>query len=180
MKKKLFFMLVATTVMILGSSMTVLAYGLKDTSNNQGANFTLPDTSENMPTETLYVSISPTPNAQGANNQQASASLTPSVLPETKKITVQVPTAVDTHVHDFRWKTVTEPTDGKDGLSQYMCGCGEVADSQPIAAGHAYVEGIFDQIENAPENSTVVVLPGEYRCYTAKVMEMLKSVLTLS
>lgn len=79
------------------------------------------------------------------------------------------------HSHNFQWKVVKEPTLNEDGLAQSVCECGAVEGQQPISAATAFVKMVCDAIETAPEGATVEVETDIYTCYTAKIMEKLKT-----
>lgn len=59
------------------------------------------------------------------------------------------------HTHSYSWVTVQEASAGQDGIEEYRCSCGAVADRSIIPASSAVVNGFCDSIKNAPQNGVV-------------------------
>lgn len=94
---------------------------------------------------------------------------TPSVDP------VEEPTKIEeVHSHSYSWVTVQEAGAGQDGIEEYRCSCGAVAERNVIPAGMAMVKDLVRQIETAPENSTVEIKTEYFTCYTAYIMNALR------
>lgn len=68
------------------------------------------------------------------------------------------------HTHSYSWVTVQEASAGQDGIEEYRCSCGDVADRSIIPASSAVVNGFCDSIKNAPQNGVVQFDSG--RMYT--------------
>lgn len=103
---------------------------------------------------------------------------TPSTNPDENKPSsnpVKEPTKIEeVHEHSYSWVTVQEPGAGQDGIEEYRCSCGAVAERNVIPAGMAMVKDLVRQIETAPENSTVEIKTEYFTCYTAYIMNALK------
>ena len=68
------------------------------------------------------------------------------------------------HTHSYSWVTVQEASAGQDGIEEYRCSCGAVADRSIIPASSALVKGFCDSIKNASQNGVVQFDSG--RMYT--------------
>ena len=82
--------------------------------------------------------------------------------------------AKEEHSHSYSWVTVQEATTDQDGIEEYRCSCGAVAERNVIPAGMAMVKDLVIQIETAPENSTVEIKTEYFTCYTAYIMNALR------
>ena len=88
---------------------------------------------------------------------------------------VEEPTKIEeVHEHSYSWVTVQEASTGQDGIEEYRCSCGAVAERNVIPAGMAMVKDLVRQIETAPENSTVEIKTEYFTCYTAYIMNALR------
>lgn len=102
---------------------------------------------------------------------------TPSTNPTnpTNNKPIEEPTKIEeVHEHSYSWVTVQEASTGQDGIEEYRCSCGAVAERNVIPAGMAMVKDLVRQIETAPENSTVEIKTEYFTCYTAYIMNALK------
>ena len=91
--------------------------------------------------------------------------------------TIEEPTKIEeqpAHEHSYSWVTVQEASTGQDGIEEYRCSCGAVAERNVIPAGMAMVKDLVVQIETAPENSTVEIKTEYFTCYTAYIMNALR------
>ena len=68
------------------------------------------------------------------------------------------------HEHSYSWVTVQEATTGQDGMEEYRCSCGAVAERSVIPASQVFVKGLYGEVKNAPINGTVAFDSG--RLYT--------------
>lgn len=68
------------------------------------------------------------------------------------------------HEHSYSWVTVQEATTGQDGMEEYRCSCGAVAERSVIPASQVFVKGLYGEVKNAPINGTVTFDSG--RLYT--------------
>ena len=68
------------------------------------------------------------------------------------------------HEHSYSWVTVQEATTEQDGIEEYRCSCGAVAERSVIPASQVFVKGLYGEIKNAPLNGTVTFDSG--RLYT--------------
>ena len=69
---------------------------------------------------------------------------------------VEEPTKVEeVHEHSYSWVTVQDATAEQDGIEEYRCSCGAVAERSIIPASQVFVKGLFGEIKNAPLNGTV-------------------------
>lgn len=113
-------------------------------------------------------------------NEDASQTPTPNSGSSTGGNTPQTPSSnpvksdEPVHEHYYSWETVQEATTGQDGIEEYKCSCGAVAERNVIPAGIAMVKDLVRQIETAPENSTVEIKTEYFTCYTAYIMNELK------
>ena len=94
---------------------------------------------------------------------------TPGTDPEEEPTKIE-----EVHEHSYSWVTVQEATTGQDGIEEYRCSCGAVAERNVIPAGMAMVKDLVRQIEIAPENSTVEIKTEYFTCYTAYIMNALR------
>ena len=104
---------------------------------------------------------------------------TPSTNPTnpTNNKPIEEPTKIEeqpAHEHSYSWVTVQEASTGQDGIEEYRCSCGAVAERNVIPAGMAMVKDLVVQIETAPENSTVEIKTEYFTCYTAYIMNALR------
>lgn len=99
-----------------------------------------------------------------------------SQTPTPNPVKSEEPTKTDepVHEHSYSWVTVQEATTDQDGIEEYRCSCGAVAERNVIPAGMAMVKDLVIQIETAPENSTVEIKTEYFTCYTAYIMNALK------
>ena len=75
------------------------------------------------------------------------------------------PTKIEeVHKHSYSWVTVQEAGTGQDGIEEYRCSCGDVAERSVIPASQVFVKGLYGEIKNAPLNGTVTFDSG--RLYT--------------
>lgn len=72
--------------------------------------------------------------------------------------------AKEEHSHSYSWVTVQEATTEQDGMEEYRCSCGAVAERSVIPASQVFVKGLYGEIKNAPLNGTVTFDSG--RLYT--------------
>lgn len=68
------------------------------------------------------------------------------------------------HEHVYSWTTVQEVSAGQDGIEEYRCSCGDVAERSMIPASQVFVKGLYGEIKNAPQNGLVQFDSG--RLYT--------------
>lgn len=88
----------------------------------------------------------------------------PSTNPTPSSDPVEEPTKIEVHEHSYSWVTVQEASAGQDGIEEYRCSCGAVAERSIIPASQVFVKGLFGAIKNAPLNGTVTYDTG--RLYT--------------
>lgn len=88
----------------------------------------------------------------------------PSTNPTPSSNPVEEPTKIEVHEHSYSWVTVQEASAGQDGIEEYRCSCGAVAERSIIPASQVFVKGLFGAIKNAPLNGTVTYDTG--RLYT--------------
>lgn len=76
---------------------------------------------------------------------------------ETDAVPSSNPTKIEepAHEHSYSWVTVQEAGAGQDGIEEYRCSCGAVAERSIIPASQVFVKGLFGEIKNAPLNGTV-------------------------
>lgn len=109
--------------------------------------------SESLKRYTIYLEIiTPDPSDNPSPSEPSSPSTEPAV-PKSKP-----------HEHSYSWVTVQEATTGQDGIEEYRCSCGAVAERSVIPASQALVNGLFDALKNAPQNGPVKFDTG--RLYT--------------
>ncbi|MCI7041218.1 MAG: hypothetical protein MR992_03645 [Lachnospiraceae bacterium] len=75
-----------------------------------------------------------------------------------------VKTEAPVHEHSYSWVTVQEATTEQDGMEEYRCSCGAVAERSVIPASQVFVKGLYGEVKNAPINGTVTFDSG--RLYT--------------
>ena len=75
-----------------------------------------------------------------------------------------VKTEAPIHKHSYSWVTVQEAGVGQDGIEEYRCSCGDVAERSVIPASQVFVKGLYGEVKNAPLNGTVTFDSG--RQYT--------------
>ena len=83
-----------------------------------------------------------------------------SQTPSSKPVKVEEPV----HEHSYSWVTVQEATTDQDGIEEYRCSCGAVAERSVIPASQVFVKGLYREIKNVPLNGTVTFDSG--RLYT--------------
>lgn len=82
--------------------------------------------------------------------------------------------SVSTHVHNFQWQTITEPTKDTDGLEGEMCSCGAVKNTQPLSAyGYALNEYATPMINAAKSGQTITFEFGEWNSFPKSFMAKL-------
>ena len=80
----------------------------------------------------------------------------------------------NTHVHSFKWQTITEPTKDADGLEGEMCSCGAVKNTQPLSAyGYALNEYATPMINAAKSGQTITFEFGEWNSFPKSFMAKL-------
>ena len=84
--------------------------------------------------------------------------------PQTKEETKDSSDEGSAHQHSFSWVTVQEAGAGQDGIEEYRCSCGDVAERSMIPASQVFVKGLYGEIKNAPQNGLVQFDSG--RLYT--------------
>ena len=89
-----------------------------------------------------------------------------SQTPTPNPVKSEEPTKTDepVHEHSYSWVTVQEATTEQDGIEEYRCSCGAVAERSVIPASQVFVKGLYGEIKNAPLNGTVTFDSG--RLYT--------------
>ena len=89
-----------------------------------------------------------------------------SQTPTPNPVKSEEPTKIDepVHEHSYSWVTVQEATTEQDGIEEYRCSCGAVAERSVIPASQVFVKGLYGEIKNAPLNGTVTFDSG--RLYT--------------
>ena len=113
-------------------------------------------------------------------NEDASQTPTPNPGSSTGGNTPQTPSSnpvkseEPAHEHSYSWVTVQEATTGQDGIEEYKCSCGAVAERNVIPAGMTMVKDLVRRIETAPENSIVEIKTEYFTCYTAYIMNALR------
>ena len=71
-----------------------------------------------------------------------------------------------THIHNFKWQTITEPTKDTDGLEGEMCSCGAVKNTQPLSAYvYALNEYATPMINAAKSSQTITFEFGEWNSF---------------
>lgn len=108
-------------------------------------------------------SQTPTPNpgsGTGGNTPQ-----TPSSNP--------VKSEEPVHEHSYSWVTVQEAGVGQDGIEEYRCSCGAVADRSVIPATQAAVSGMMDAIQNAPAGGNISFDSGRFYTMSDKIIQKL-------
>ncbi len=93
-----------------------------------------------------------------------------------KQSPVPEPTSEDssTHVHNFQWQTITEPTQYADGLEGEVCSCGAVRNTQKLSA-YAYSLNDYATplINAAKAGQTITFEFGEWNSFPKSFMEKL-------
>ena len=93
-----------------------------------------------------------------------------------KQSPVPEPTSEDssTHVHNFQWQTITEPTQYADGLEGEVCSCGAVRNTQKLSA-YAYSLNDYATplINAAKAGQTITFEFGEWNSFPRSFMEKL-------
>ena len=167
-KRKLLAVLLAFT-MLFGSSMTVFADDVFQGPSTGSGDITI---------------VTPNPQTPTPNPGSDTGEITLQT-PSTKPVKAEAPVhehyyswetvqEAPVHEHYYSWVTVQEATTGQDGIEEYRCSCGAVAERNVIPAGMAMVKDLVRQIETAPENSTVEIKTEYFTCYTAYIMNALR------
>ena len=88
---------------------------------------------------------------------------------------VEEPTKIEepAHEHSYSWVTVQEAGAGQDGIEEYRCSCGAVAERSIIPASQVFVKGLFGEIKNAPLNGTVTYDTGSLYTMSDYLVEKL-------
>lgn len=78
-----------------------------------------------------------------------------------------------THVHNFQWQTITEPTSDADGLEAEVCSiCGERRNEQPLSAyGYVLNQYAAPMINAAQPGQTITFEFGEWNSFPKSFME---------
>ena len=100
--------------------------------------------------------ITPNPSDDPSPSEPSSPSSKPSTEPAVPKS--------KPHEHSYSWETVQEATTEQDGIEEYRCSCGDVAERNVIPASQALVSGLFDIVKNASLNGVAQYDSG--RLYT--------------
>ena len=151
-----------TFAMLFGSSLTVFADEGEEY-YHYGSNIS------NIGNTEINASISQIPTQISQTLTHNPNGNTPSSNP------VEEPTKIEeVHEHSYSWVTVQEASAGQDGIEEYRCSCGAVAERNVIPAGMAMVKDLVRQIETAPENSTVEIKTEYFTRYTAYIMNALR------
>ena len=82
-------------------------------------------------------------------------------------------TPTSTHTHSYSWVTVQEPGVGQDGIEEYRCSCGAVAERSVIPATQAAVSGMMDAIQNAPAGGNISFDSGRFYTMSDKIIKKL-------
>ncbi len=77
------------------------------------------------------------------------------------------------HTHSYQWVTVTEASQGQDGVEQYACSCGDVQMTQPIPASSAYINGLYGAVKNAGKDGSVDYNAGRWTGISEYVIKKL-------
>ena len=91
-----------------------------------------------------------------------------------KQSPVPEPTSEDssTHVHNFQWQTITEPTQYADGLEGEVCSCGATRNTSVISAMDYAVNKYADQMIKAAKPGQKITLEfGEFNSFPRYMME---------
>ena len=62
---------------------------------------------------------------------------------------------------------------GQDGIEEYRCSCGAVADRSVIPATQAAVSGMMDAIQNAPSGGNISFDSGRFYTMSDKIIKKL-------
>ena len=81
--------------------------------------------------------------------------------------------AKEVHSHSYSWVTVQAPGVGQDGIEEYRCSCGAVADRSVITATQAAVSGMMDAIQNAPAGGSISFDSGRFYTMSDKIIKKL-------
>ena len=77
------------------------------------------------------------------------------------------------HEHSYSWVTVQEAGVGQDGIEEYRCSCGAVADRSVIPATQAAVSGMMDAVQNAPAGGNISFDSGRFYTMSDKIIKKL-------
>lgn len=104
-------------------------------------------------------------NVQKAYDLKFDDGNTPSSNPIEEPTKIEEPIKIEeVHEHSYSWVTVQEAGAGQDGIEEYRCSCGAVAERSIIPASQVFVKGLYGEVKNAPLNGTVTYDTG--RLYT--------------
>ena len=79
-----------------------------------------------------------------------------------------------THVHNFKWQTITAPTKESDGLEGEVCSCGATRNTQPLSAYvYALNEYATPMINAAKSGQTITFEFGEWNSFPKSFMAKL-------
>ena len=81
--------------------------------------------------------------------------------------------AKEVHSHSYSWVTVQAPGVGQDGIEEYRCSCGAVADRSVIPATQDAVSGMMDAIQNAPSGGNISFDSGRFYTMSDKIIKKL-------
>ena len=127
---------------------------VRDEGDNNNTNYTIPGTSDK---EYLLTSFTKTIKGSTPYGYEYNYEIHLSTI--TRSESEPKP-----HVHSYSWVTVQEATTGQDGIEEYRCSCGDVAERSVIPASQVFVKGLYGEVKNAPLNGTVTFDSG--RQYT--------------
>ena len=78
------------------------------------------------------------------------------------------------HSHNFKWQTITEPTQYSDGLEGEVCSCGATRNTQPLSAyGYALNDYATPMINAAKAGQTITFEFGEWNSFPKSFMAKL-------
>lgn len=82
---------------------------------------------------------------------------------------------MSTHTHSYSWVTVKEVSMGEDGLEEYRCSCGDVAERVVVPASEYYVKQLYGDIRFADENGEVRFDAGSFHTISDYLLNILQS-----
>lgn len=82
---------------------------------------------------------------------------------------------MSTHTHSYSWVTVKEVSMGEDGLEEYRCSCGDVAERVVVPAREYYVKQLYGDIRFADENGEVRFDAGSFHTISDYLLTILQS-----
>lgn len=167
MCKKIGIVLSLVMIFAFGSSMTVMA-------SSMNTNIVIPDPFESETIDDLNNAPGPSemPGVSSGYGEYGGFGGFGVASPE------KIPDGVERvelkpHVHEYEWKVIFSPSENKDGLAQNICACEKVDGEQPISQSFCFVNSVVEKIEKAPAGGIVIINPGTFRCYTAKMISVL-------